>query len=211
MKWISLRGFLISLFTVAWVVSGAAWLASLVVQEGRNTLILGRYGYVATRDIGWNVALCLGQFRDTWVAIVPSRGVITLRYTCPTQLVPGGRHSYIALGRFEVVRRIRPPTTFFYYKGAPGSEEQRRHLLPTDNYLVTMPCWVLFTLLGVYPTSAFLRGPVREKWRRRQGRCVGCGYSLEGNVSGICPECGGRSPQHAEKGVNSSQAKSPED
>lgn len=26
--------------------------------------------------------------------------------------------------------------------------------------------------------------------RWREGRCVACGYSLRGNVSGTCPECG---------------------
>ena len=35
----------------------------------------------------------------------------------------------------------------------------------------------------------------RALWRERrrsQGRCVCCGYSLRGNVSGVCPECGNR-------------------
>ena len=27
--------------------------------------------------------------------------------------------------------------------------------------------------------------------RRREGRCRQCGYDLTGNVSGVCPECGG--------------------
>ena len=32
----------------------------------------------------------------------------------------------------------------------------------------------------------------REKIRRWRaaGACLSCGYSLEGNVSGVCPECG---------------------
>ena len=33
-------------------------------------------------------------------------------------------------------------------------------------------------------------GPVR-RWRlRRTGLCIQCGYNLEGNVSGVCSECG---------------------
>ena len=28
--------------------------------------------------------------------------------------------------------------------------------------------------------------------RRRRGKCLACGYLLKGNVSGVCPECGGR-------------------
>ena len=30
----------------------------------------------------------------------------------------------------------------------------------------------------------------RDRQRRSDGRCVGCGYDLRGNVSGTCPECG---------------------
>jgi hypothetical protein len=26
--------------------------------------------------------------------------------------------------------------------------------------------------------------------RRKHGQCLGCGYSLTGNTSGVCPECG---------------------
>ena len=40
------------------------------------------------------------------------------------------------------------------------------------------------------PTLAFIRGPFR-RWRRcRKGHCQSCGYDLQGNVSGVCPECG---------------------
>jgi hypothetical protein len=34
---------------------------------------------------------------------------------------------------------------------------------------------------------------VRER-RREHGVCVGCGYDLTGNVSGVCPECGEERP-----------------
>ena len=30
---------------------------------------------------------------------------------------------------------------------------------------------------------------VRQEWKAK-GLCVGCGYDLTGNVSGVCPECG---------------------
>lgn len=35
---------------------------------------------------------------------------------------------------------------------------------------------------------------VMQGVRRRQGKCVRCGYSLRGNTSGTCPECGARVP-----------------
>jgi hypothetical protein len=40
-------------------------------------------------------------------------------------------------------------------------------------------------LVAAKELSDARRGP-----RRRAGRCLTCGYSLRGNVSGVCPECG---------------------
>lgn len=55
---------------------------------------------------------------------------------------------------------------------------------------VCVPAWTLFLLLSAYPMIAFIRGPMRRYRRRKRGQCLGCGYSLEGNVTGVCPECG---------------------
>ncbi|HEY2589369.1 MAG TPA: hypothetical protein VGI81_26725 [Tepidisphaeraceae bacterium] len=50
--------------------------------------------------------------------------------------------------------------------------------------------WAFWTFLtALLPAAAFWR------WRRRlsrssRGLCVACGYSLTGNVTGVCPECG---------------------
>ena len=41
-----------------------------------------------------------------------------------------------------------------------------------------------------HPDIAFVRGPERRWRRHRQGQCIRCGCNLEGNVSGVCPECG---------------------
>ena len=55
---------------------------------------------------------------------------------------------------------------------------------------VQIPLWCPFTLLGAYPTVAFIHGPLRRRRRRRKGLCIKCGYNLTGNVTGVCPECG---------------------
>ena len=57
-------------------------------------------------------------------------------------------------------------------------------------YVLSLPTLAVFILLATYPTIAFIRGPLRRRQRRRKGQCLQCGYSLEGNVSGVCPECG---------------------
>ena len=55
---------------------------------------------------------------------------------------------------------------------------------------VNAPFWFLALILAAYPAIAFIRGPFRRWRRRRRGLCLRCGYDLEGNVSGVCPECG---------------------
>ena len=54
----------------------------------------------------------------------------------------------------------------------------------------TVQLWLLLVLFGVYPVTAFIRGPLRRWRRHRRGLCLRCGYNLEGNLSGVCPECG---------------------
>jgi hypothetical protein len=55
---------------------------------------------------------------------------------------------------------------------------------------VAVPFWFLLALSAIQPTYIVTRGPLRRWRRRRQGRCLACGYNLTGNVSGICSECG---------------------
>jgi len=56
------------------------------------------------------------------------------------------------------------------------------------DWTLTLPLWIPFVLIAI-PTAALW-------WRDRcsiaPGHCRRCGYSLAGNVSGVCPECGER-------------------
>jgi len=53
-----------------------------------------------------------------------------------------------------------------------------------------LPIWLLFILFSIYPTIAFISGPLRRYRRRRKGLCIHCGYNLTGNTTGVCSECG---------------------
>ena len=57
---------------------------------------------------------------------------------------------------------------------------------------VSVPFWVPFMLLLLYPAVAFAGDRKRylKHLRRISGLCIQCGYDLTGNISGICPECG---------------------
>lgn len=49
--------------------------------------------------------------------------------------------------------------------------------------LLTVPALLVLLLLP-------LRAARRRELRHEQGDCSVCGYSLTGNISGVCPECG---------------------
>ena len=44
-------------------------------------------------------------------------------------------------------------------------------------------------LFALYPTIAFIRGPLRRHRRRKRGLCIHCGFDLRGTPE-RCPECG---------------------
>jgi len=52
------------------------------------------------------------------------------------------------------------------------------------------PIWLLIIPTATYPAVAFLRGPFTRYLRRKRRQCLVCGYSLIGNITGVCPECG---------------------
>ena len=55
---------------------------------------------------------------------------------------------------------------------------------------IAVPHWLVCVVLLLFPAIAFIRGPLRRWRRHRKGVCLKCGYNLEGNVSGVCSECG---------------------
>ncbi len=72
----------------------------------------------------------------------------------------------------------------FYSTAAPGQHAVWRARVAN---------WFPLAVLVAYPTLTFIRGPMRRwrRWRRKErGLCLTCGYNLQGNVSGVCPECG---------------------
>ncbi len=72
------------------------------------------------------------------------------------------------------------------------SLEEVRELvnIPRVYLSVGLPLWFVSLVSGMFPSVAFLRGPVRRWRRKRKGLCVACGYNLQGNMSGVCSECG---------------------
>lgn len=52
-----------------------------------------------------------------------------------------------------------------------------------------IPLWPELVLCLIYP-GYVLVCHYRQRSRSKKGCCQNCGYSLTGNTSGVCPECG---------------------
>jgi hypothetical protein len=54
--------------------------------------------------------------------------------------------------------------------------------------------WPILILLWCPAIYAWLKGRRQNRRNKRiaLGLCLDCGYDLTGNVSGTCPECGGK-------------------
>lgn len=50
--------------------------------------------------------------------------------------------------------------------------------------------WFPFVLFGVYPFGVFVYRPIQRARRRSRRQCHRCAYSLIGNKTGVCSECG---------------------
>jgi outer membrane protein assembly factor BamB len=58
---------------------------------------------------------------------------------------------------------------------------------------ITVPDWLLFVPTGFLAATWLARAGLRWRTQRRRantGHCLVCNYSLTGNISGTCPECG---------------------
>ena len=60
------------------------------------------------------------------------------------------------------------------------------HLLPPWRWPVT----TAVVMSGLWFWYRLERPSECAASRKAKGLCVGCGYDLTGNVSGVCPECG---------------------
>ena len=140
------------------------------------------------------VVLTLGAVGATVGGIVGNPSRLHLWDVGEQQRV-GFQHSI----RFLNLMYFRPgdPASPGVFHSFGGCWFRRDHMYrePTKVYSSTLyavgcPSWLPVVVFAIYPTIAFIRGPLRRHRRRRKGLCKKCGYDLTGNESGVCPECG---------------------
>lgn len=67
------------------------------------------------------------------------------------------------------------------------------------NIHIGLPLWFLFLLTNLmWPLTPWVRRRFLKRRRKRLGLCPVCGYSMQGNTSGRCPECGNEPHSEAE-------------
>lgn len=77
-----------------------------------------------------------------------------------------------------------------YYHNFYAGEPHPPSIVELEIFVHTLPILLLLgscTFVLLVPSLFRL---IRRSHRRRNGRCLDCGYSVLGNVSGVCPECG---------------------
>jgi hypothetical protein len=97
------------------------------------------------------------------------------------------------------LRFRRPPSFFIYRQTLPEKSiflgfgwrrvRYRSQWVDTSDFGVSVPLWS-FAALGFLLPLQWVLVVLRHRDRMRFGRCPSCGYSLTGNTSGTCPECG---------------------
>jgi hypothetical protein len=165
----------IVILSAATVLAAAGW----ALSYSKKPLVISRSSGGSTCNRGW--CYCLGNTPVTYDTQV-------LEITSRSGTIEG-----IANIGPNLVRWLPAPIDL---GKANGNHLSYAELMPPGggrlSGLLTFrfPLWIPILVFGSYPVAAFVRRVVIPNHRRRAGQCIACGYSLIGNESGTCPECG---------------------
>ncbi|MFQ5490581.1 MAG: hypothetical protein ACE5GE_07655, partial [Phycisphaerae bacterium] len=133
-----------------------------------------------------------GPFNDNLTFVRFSYGRLLLACTRKNEFAHGLKDIDWRVHGIGIKFGTRPPDPALCGRVLSGlSDTQIQRLqLPESFFILQVPCWLPFALLAPYPVIAFIKGPLRRRHRRKRNRCPQCGNNLEGNITGICSECG---------------------
>lgn len=174
-------------FVLALVVP-VAWLSLVACASVDSAGIDKRLQTARSTWIGWTGnSLLVVKPPDT----APS-DMTAQRGSCDRVVSKDGRtHGYaLNLSYFSSASRLVYAKQWMT-SDQPGFRIVGLHTIPEGRF-VRVRVWGLVLIVTILACPlAFCAGLKWDRLRRvRNGRCVVCGYSLFGNQSGICPECG---------------------
>jgi len=158
-------GFIFSVRNRCWEIDADAAVARVAIYDSGSSP--GALGWLVSRPGGYAGIPCVLDF--DWS--VPQTRALRPGYLYEDRFV------YVTI----IDQPVRPPRRTRWQR-------------------VSFPFVVILFFTGIPPAVSAARSAerllarMRQKAARRRAaasnRCIGCGYNLTGNISGICPECG---------------------
>ena len=120
-------------------------------------------------DVGWS-----GRWAQRrWSMVETDRGNIRIGYAYQSETTARSLGHGVSLGWFGMLA----------HQSGQNNAGWRYHV-------VTVPVWLAVGFFLAPPALAFLRGPGKRRGRLKRNECIACGYSMAGNTTGRCSECG---------------------
>lgn len=202
-----IRKSIIVFLTLCFAGVACLWLVSHITkfnwQLGDPDLESNRSALTLSFDSGRMVIE--SRWRDAWITRDGGRSLCYFssgEYQPPNKPIPGVRYGIVKMeinGRASSRRErnvLTSEDTQALGLGTNGWTHNWTTLVFTQDQstrtqlFVWISLWLPILLFSIYPSIAFIRGPLRRHSRRKRNQCIDCGYNLTGNVSGVCPECG---------------------
>lgn len=165
-------------------------------------------GYSVVDEIGRNsYSVTPTSARRTLLRIESQGGVLLINYSADVSPLTAGASAgtswhwrtdlYLPIVHFYQLQRMPPPWVVVWQRGDWYWASMVRRSGPYSRRWTQarVPIWPIAAASAILPLGwigSRCAASLRRRQRRRQVRCVTCGYSLTGNTSGACPECGSR-------------------
>jgi hypothetical protein len=167
------------------------WSRSKIRMLAFAILIAGLVASITLRDTSTRRAVRLS--RSLWVGISVERSLLTLIVARVSGSQPD-RAMPVLSWIFNTVPSGLPPSLDHLNSDSSFLWGHGSHCVVNGQAVQQVLLRFPLLAIAILPVGCIAVQSAVHEWRRRQRgrmcRCEACGYSLVGNVSGVCPECG---------------------